>query len=55
MIFFNLETTIFQRLMNFEVNKEDNVTTVTCHIEKLDTQVAPELKSRPGGNNIGSN
>lgn len=32
--------------MNFEVNKEDNVTTVTCHIEKLDTQVAPELKSQ---------
>jgi len=32
--------------MNFEVNKKDNVSTITCLIEKLDTLVAPELKSQ---------
>lgn len=32
--------------MNFEVNKVDNISVVTCNVEKLDTQVAPELKSQ---------
>ena len=32
--------------MNFEVNKAENISLVTCNIEKLDTQVAPELKSQ---------
>ena len=32
--------------MNFEVNKAENISVVTCNIEKLDTQVAPELKSQ---------
>jgi anti-anti-sigma factor len=32
--------------MNFEVNKIENISVVTCNIEKLDTQVAPELKSQ---------
>ena len=32
--------------MNFEVNSNDNYTIVTCNIQKLDTIVAPELKSQ---------
>tara|TARA_B100000700_G_scaffold194830_1_gene214537 strand:+ start:280 stop:621 length:342 start_codon:yes stop_codon:yes gene_type:complete len=32
--------------MNFEINKKDNVSVITCLIEKLDTLVAPELKSQ---------
>ncbi len=32
--------------MNFEINTNDNFTLVTCNIEKLDTTVAPELKSQ---------
>ena len=32
--------------MNFEVNSNDNYTLVTCNLEKLDTTVAPELKSQ---------
>lgn len=31
--------------MNFEVNKVKNISVLTCKIEKLDTLVAPELKS----------
>ena len=32
--------------MNFEINSNDNFTTITCNIVKLDTTVAPELKSQ---------
>ena len=32
--------------MNFEVNSNDNYTLVKCNLEKLDTTVAPELKSQ---------
>ena len=31
--------------MNFEINSNDNFTLVTCNLGKLDTTVAPELKS----------
>ncbi len=31
--------------MNFEINNKENFTIVNCCIEKLDTTVAPELKS----------
>ena len=32
--------------MNYEINSNDNYTIVTCNLEKLDTTVAPELKSQ---------
>ena len=32
--------------MNFEINNSDKYSLITCNLEKLDTTVAPELKSQ---------